>query len=677
MRVFEHDRSAPPPRKPRKKTRRRRRRRYHSSGLLGRFLYWSVVLGLWVLIAAAGYIAYVFLTMPQLSTWEIPIRPPNVRIVDRHGSLIANRGITGGEAVSLKTMSQWIPKAVIAIEDWRFYAHYGVDPVGVSRAAMTNFMEGQGRQGGSTLTQQLAKNLFLSSERTFDRKIREAVLSVWLEYKLSKQQILELYLNRVYLGSGAYGVEAAARRYFNKSARNVTLFEAATLAGLLKAPSRLSPARDPKAAYERAQLVLSAMYEEGLIGDSEYAIAMAEPMIKAASYWSGSENYAADYVVSQLPYLIGEVDQDIIVETTLDLTLQKAAEQSIRDQINEHGKARTVTQGALVSIDKSGAIRAMVGGVNYADSQYNRATEAKRQPGSTFKPFVYLAALEKGHTPNTARTDAPVRIGKWTPRNAGDRYMGRVTLTTALSHSLNSVAAQLIMEVGPDTVIEVAHRLGIHSGLTDNASIALGTSEVSLLELTRAFVPFANGGYKPQVHLVRRITDTRNKELYNIGNITAARVIQPQIVGMMNAMLAQTITTGTAKQAGIGRPAAGKTGTSQNFRDAWFIGYTADYVTGVWFGNDSGRSMKRITGSSLPVSTWKTYMEQAEAGKSLTPLPGHYNLQNAIPGGSDLLPDTSDPSPYPQNMEERDISSMPVRAGQPGRRTLLDILRGR
>lgn len=656
---------------------KRKRRRHKQRSLIGGFFYWSAVVGVWALIALASYISYILLTMPQLSSWKIPLRPPNMRIVDCHGALIANRGITGGEAISFKQMSPWIPKAVIAIEDRRFYAHGGLDPLGIGRAAAMNFIRGRGQQGGSTLTQQLAKNLFLSSERTFDRKIREAVLAVWLEYKLSKEQILELYLNRVYLGSGAYGVEAASRRYFNKSARNLSLLEAATLAGLLKAPSRLSPAHDPRAAYDRAQLVLAAMREEKMINDTDYAIASKEPISKVTPHLSGAENYVADYVVSQLPWLIGETDRDIIVETTLDLRLQKAAEKSIRNEIKAFGAMRNVTQGALVSIDKSGALRAIVGGVDYADSQYNRATEAKRQPGSAFKPFVYLAALEQGRTPNSVRNDAPVRIGAWTPRNAGGRYMGAVTLTTALSHSLNSVAAQLIMEVGPEAVIEVAHRLGIHSGLTDNASIALGSSEVSLLELTGAFVPFTNGGYKPQIHLIRRITDTRGKVLYDIGNITAPRIIKPQIVAMMNAMLEQTIATGTAKRANIGRPAAGKTGTSQNFRDAWFIGYTVDYVTGVWFGNDNGRPMKRISGGSLPVSAWKFYMTEAEKDKPPAPLPGSYRLKNALPGGSDLLPDTGAPFPYPQQRPERGntpIPPMPVGTAEHKQRTLLDIL---
>ena len=690
MRLTDDDRALPPQRGSRSKG-GKTRGTGSRHGFIFRLVKWCFVLAIWGAIAIAGYVGYVALRMPQASTWDIPQRPPNVRIIDRNGFLIANRGTTGGEALSLKEMSPWIPKAVVAIEDHRFYDHYGVDPIGIARAMVTNIIHSRSKQGGSTLTQQLAKNLFLSPDRTLERKVQEALLALWLEHKYTKNQILEMYLNRVYLGSGAYGVEAASRRYFGKSAKDVDLMEAATLAGLLKAPSRLSPARDPKAANDRAKLVLAAMKEEGMVNDAEVAIAEAEPMARAESYWTGSENYVADQVVQQLPFLIGETDKDIVVETTLDMTLERAAEEAIRTQISENGEKRDVSQGALVSIDKSGAIRAMVGGVDYAQSQFNRATDAKRQPGSTFKPFVYLAALEAGRTPNTIRNDAPVRIGNWTPRNYGGKYMGEVTLTTALSHSLNSVAAQLIMEVGTDKVIEVAHRLGIHSALSDNASIALGTSEVSLLELTGAFVPFANGGYKPQLRLISKVEDTNGKTIYDFGEITANRVVEPDIVGMMNAMLEQTVENGTARKAAIDRPSAGKTGTSQDFRDAWFIGYTTDYVTGIWFGNDDGHPMKTISGGSLPVRAWKSYMTVAEKSLPVSPLPGNYNLQNAVPGGNDILPESEQPSttPYPAPPPEPGSSddywaprpqadvngqAQPV---QTKKRSFFDFLRGR
>jgi len=656
LRVHEDDRAAPAParRKSSAKAGSKRSRRNAGRGqrrgffgLLRRFVYWSLVLGLWGGIALGGIVVYFAAQMPQTSSWTIPDRPPNVKIVDVNGNLIANRGTTGGEAIGLHDMSPYIPQAVIAIEDRRFYSHFGIDPIGLARAIVTNIISGRTVQGGSTLTQQLAKNLFLTPERTIERKVQEVLLALWLEHKYSKDQILEMYLNRVYLGSGAYGVAAASRRYFDKPARDVNLKEAATLAGLLKAPSRLSPARDPEAAADRAKLVLNAMREQGMIKDSELAVAMSEPPTRAAAYWSGSENYVADDVMRQLPALIGEMKDDVTVDTTIDLHLQKIGEESIRDLISANGKKMGVSQGALVSIDGTGAVRAMVGGYDYANSQFDRATEAKRQPGSTFKPFVYLAALEQGRTPDSVRNDAPVKIGNWTPGNYNGKYFGPVTLATALSHSLNSVAAQLVMEVGPQTVVDTAHRLGIQSKLTANASLALGTSEVTLLELTDAFAPFANGGYKAPVHIIRRVTDSHGKVLYENKQSGGERVVDPRNVGMMNAMLRRTVEDGTAKSGKFGWPAAGKTGTSQNFRDAWFIGYTANLTTGVWFGNDDGKPMKHVSGGSLPVKAWKEFMVAAHKGVPVADLPGNYQIENVLPGGSDELPDSNAPSPYP------------------------------
>ncbi|TIO88152.1 MAG: penicillin-binding protein, partial [Mesorhizobium sp.] len=505
--------------------------------IFGRLLYWCFVFCIWGGIAVAGVVVYYGAKMPAATTWSIPDRAPNIKIVSVDGQLIANRGMSGGEAVGLNEMSPYIPEAVVAIEDRRFYSHFGIDPIGLTRAMVTNVLGGHFSQGGSTLTQQLAKNLFLTPDRTLERKVQEVLLALWLEHKHSKDQILEMYLNRVYFGSGAYGVEAASRRYFGKSARDVTLSEAALLAGLLKAPSRLSPARDPKAAEERAQLVLAAMREEGKIGDKEYKMALSAPATRSPSYWTGSENYVADTVMEELPDLIGDVRGDIVIDTTVDLTLQKLAEQSIRRLIDESGRKLNVTQGALVSIDDSGAVRAMVGGYDYSTSQFDRASEARRQPGSAFKPFVYMAALEAGRTPDSVRNDAPIRIGKWTPENYGGKYYGKVTLATALAKSLNSVAAQLTMEVGPDAVVEAAHRMGIQSDLQSNTSIALGTSEVTPLELTAAYVPFANGGYKPDIHFIQRVTTASGKVLYENNGGSAPRVLKADIVGMMNSMM--------------------------------------------------------------------------------------------------------------------------------------------
>lgn len=607
-----------------------RRKRRSSFGIIGRLAYWCVVFAIWGGIAAAGIVVYYGAKMPSATTWSIPDRPPNVRIVSVDDKLIANRGMTGGEAIGLHEMSPFIPKAVIAIEDHRFYSHFGFDPIGLARAMAGNIMAGRLTQGGSTLTQQLAKNLFLKPDRTIERKVQEVLLALWLEQNHTKDQILEMYLNRVYFGSGSYGVEAASRRYFGKSARDVTLAEAALLAGLLKAPSRLSPARDPKAADERAQLVLSAMRDEGLIGDKELKVAMAAPATRAAAFWTGSENYVADRIMEELPGLIGDVRTDVVVETTIDLHLQKLAEDSIRRLIGESGKKLGVSQGALVSIDNTGAVRAMVGGVDYATSQFDRASEARRQPGSAFKPFVFLAALEQGRTPQSVRNDAPIRIGKWTPENHQGKYYGRVTLATALAKSLNSVAAQLAMEVGPDAVVEAAHRMGIESALQSNTSIALGTSEVTPLELTAAYVPFANGGYRPEVHFVQRVRTANGEVLYQADGGSMPRVLRPEIVGMMNAMMMQTVEAGTGRKAAFGWPAAGKTGTSQKSRDAWFIGYTANLTTGVWFGNDDGKPTKNITGGSLPTQAWHEFMLAAHEGVPVAKLPGTWNPDPAF-----------------------------------------------
>lgn len=611
------------------KARGGRGRTRRSAGVLARLVYWCLVLALWAGIGGVGLVAWYGARMPSATTWSIPDRPPNVRIVSVDGRLVANRGMTGGEAVGLHEMSPYIPQAVMAIEDRRFYSHFGIDPFGLARAMFENITSGRFTQGGSTLTQQLAKNLFLKPDRTIERKVQEVLLALWLEQKHTKDQILEMYLNRVYFGSGSYGVEAASRRYFGKSARDVTLAEAALLAGLLKAPSRLSPARDPKAAEERAQLVLAAMRDQQMIGDRELSTAMTAPATRAAAFWTGSENYVADRVMEELPTLIGEVRTDVVVDTTIDLTLQKLGEKSIRRLLDESGRKLNVSQAALVSIDNTGAVRAMIGGADYASSQFDRASEARRQPGSAFKPFVFLAALEQGRTPDSVRNDAPIRIGKWRPENYNGKYYGKVTLTTALAKSLNSVAAQLAMEVGPATVVETAHRMGIESSLQANTSIALGTSEVTPLELTAAYVPFANGGYRPEVHFVRRVTTSAGEVLYENTGGRIPRVLRPEIVGMMNAMMTQTLKDGTARKADFAWPAAGKTGTSQNSRDAWFIGYTANLTTGVWMGNDDGTPTKNITGGSLPAKVWHEFMVAAHEGVPVAQLPGTWNPETA------------------------------------------------
>ncbi|MEE2953438.1 MAG: transglycosylase domain-containing protein [Pseudomonadota bacterium] len=597
----------------------RRRRSF-----FGHLVRTCFALGIWGALAVAAIVGYFAIKLPQ-EAWAIPDRPPNVKIVSVDGRLLANRGLTGGKEVSLDEMSPYIPQAVIAIEDRRFYDHFGVDPIGILRAAVENYQAGSTVQGGSTLTQQLAKNIFLNPDQTIQRKIQEAILALWLEQKFTKDQILEMYLNRVYFGSGATGVEAAARRYFNKSAAEVTLPEAALLAGLLKAPSRLSPARDPKAAKERADVVLAAMRQEGEITDEEYQAGLAEKPTKAKSYWTGAENYAADVVMQDIKSLIGEVKDDVVVETTIDMDLEKVAEKTIRETVD--GARQNVSQGALVAIDGTGAIRALVGGRDYAQSQYNRAFQARRQPGSAFKPFVYQTAIEQGFRPETVMMDEPVRIGNWTPSNYDNRYRGPVSVADALRQSLNTIAAQLIDRVGPASVIETANRMGIKSEIGDNASIALGTSEVSLLELTGAFAPYANGGYQAKPHLVNRITTEDGKVLWERGAEVPPVIVDPDTVAMMNAMLKRVVSAGTGRRAAIeGWEAGGKTGTTNDFKDAWFVGYTSNLVAGVWLGNDNGAKMQKVTGGSLPAEAWHKFMTAAHEGLPATPLPGDYRI---------------------------------------------------
>lgn len=592
-------------------------------GLIRSLIYWGIVLAIWGAIGIAGIFLYFGAQMPNATSWAIPDRPPNIKIVASDGSIIANRGATGGEALSLDSMSPYLPQAVISIEDRRFYYHFGFDPIGLARAVVTNIVSGHTVQGGSTLTQQLAKNLFLTPERTMERKVQEVLLAIWLEHKFTKDEILAMYLNRVYFGANAYGVEAAARRYYNKSARDLNLMEAATIAGLLKAPSRLSPAKDPAAAKARAEVVLGAMRDAGYINEKQVQSALAQTPDPARPYLSSAGQYVADMVMDRLHDMVGDVKEDLIVDTTIDPALETEAGDVIRNAINKEGKRLNVTQGALVAIDGTGAIRALVGGKDYAESQYDRAYKALRQPGSAFKPFVYAAALEQGATPDSVRNDAPVRIGDWTPENYEKKYNGPVTLSYALAHSLNTIAAQLVMEAGPQQVIKVAHRMGIEADLQPNASIALGTSEVTLMDLTASYAPFMNGGYKATPHVVRRITTAKGKVLYENTYDAPPRVLEPNIVAMMNGMMMRVVNEGTGRAARLsGWQVAGKTGTTQSSRDALFVGFTSDMTTGVWFGNDDGTPMKKVTGGGLPSESWHQFMVLAEKGKTPAPLFG-------------------------------------------------------
>ncbi|MFI5014511.1 MAG: PBP1A family penicillin-binding protein [Hyphomicrobiales bacterium] len=626
---------------------RGRRARTDGRSLVKRLLVWSVTLGVWGVIGLAALVAYHFTKLPPIDQLAVPKRPPNVAILAADGSLLANRGETGGRTVSLSELPPYAPKAFVAIEDRRFYKHFGIDPLGLARAlAITVWRRGHGgMQGGSTLTQQLAKNLFLTQERTLSRKIQEAILAVWLERKFTKDQILELYLNRVYFGAGAYGIEAAARRYFSKPARSLSLSEAAMLAGVVQAPARLAPDRNPDAAEKRAEVVIADMRDQGFISDGMAKIALAHPAQAVEIMGGGSANYAADYVMDALDERIGALEGDITVATTLDSRLQSLAEHVLGEELDAKGAKLEVSQGALVALSPDGAVKALVGGRDYAKSQFNRATSAHRQPGSSFKPFTYLTAIEHGLTPDSVREDGPINIKGWRPENYTHEYFGPVTLKQAFAMSLNTVAVRLAYEFGPKSVAATAARLGIQSPLQATPSIALGTSEVTPLELVTAYAAFANGGLGVEPHVIASVKSASGQVLYRQAVETHGRVIDQNAHAMMIDMMRETLRTGTARKAEIPNwDAAGKTGTTQDYRDAWFVGYTATLVAGVWVGNDDDSPMKKVTGSGLPAEMWNRFMRAALTGSTPAPLPAA-QWQRA-PGLSDpSSPVVSMPSP--------------------------------
>jgi len=611
---------------------RRQRKPLTFGRIIGRLFYLGFVLAIWAGIAVAGVVAYYAMQLPSADSWAVPDRPANIRILAADGQLISNRGQTGGEAVTLRELPQYVPAAVISSEDRRFMSHFGVDPMGLIAVAVESLQAGRVTRGASTLTQQVAKNLFLTPDQTLGRKIQEAVLAIWLEQNYSKEEILELYLNRVFFGHGATGIEAAAQTYFGKSARNLSLGEAAMLAGILPAPSAYNPKSNPEKAAERQRLVLNAMAEEGYITKEEAKAAQIDPDQTIRTKVAGAESYVADWVESLMKSYLGEVKEDVIVSTTINWDLQKQAEFIVKEAVANEGPKRGFSQGALVSMEVDGTIRAMVGGTDYQSSQYNRAVTARRQPGSTFKPFVYLAAMEKGYTPDTMADDAPFTYEGWSPENASHKYNGPVTLRDGLAFSLNTIAARLAIDVTPEKVIETAMRLGISSPMEPVPSIALGTAEVSLLELTAAYAPFANGGLGVIPNVITRIETADGKVLYENVPAGPGQVIEPAVVGEMNDMLQTALRIGTGKGAHVnGWPIGGKTGTSQEARDALFVGYTARMVTGVWLGNDDNKGTS-LSGGNVPAQVWSEFMTKAHEGLAVAELPGAFSQSQLAEG---------------------------------------------
>jgi penicillin-binding protein 1A len=619
-----------PPKPPRRGKARpsAKKKRSRTGGFLMGVLWWGFVACLWGGIAAIGVVVYYGAQLPSSNTWAIPERPPNIRILAADGSLISNRGQTGGEAVTYRELPYYVPAAIIASEDRRYMQHFGVDPLGLISVAVESVKstlssgELDVTRGASTITQQVAKNLFLTPDQTLGRKIQEMILAVWLEQNFTKEEILELYMNRVHFGSGATGIEAAAQTYFGISARNLSLGQAAMLAGILPAPAAYNPKSHPDRAIERQRLSLAAMAREGYITPEEAEAAQIDPDQTVRTRVAGSESYVADWVESLMTAYIGEIESDVVVQTTIDWKMQKDAEFIVKELVASEGPKRGFSQGALVAMDVDGTVRAMVGGVDYQQSQYNRAVTAKRQPGSTFKPFVYMAAMEKGYTPDTLAEDAQFDYNGWSPRNASGKYAGTVTLRQGLAYSLNTIAARLAIDVTPQAVIDVATRMGISSPLTAVPSIALGTQEVNLLELTSAYAPFANGGMGVIPNVITSIQSKDGDILYQASDAGPGRVVAPNILAEMNDMLTTAVEVGTGRGANLGGwQFAGKTGTSQNARDALFVGYTAAMVTGVWLGNDND-TKTTLSGGNVPATIWSEFMTKAHQGKQIAQIPG-------------------------------------------------------
>jgi penicillin-binding protein 1A len=601
--------------------------------LLYRGLRLLLLTCIWGGIVLGGAVIYVISSVPDPILATLDDRPPNLTILASDGTVLAERGLRRGH-VRLDKLPRYLARAVIATEDRRFYHHFGIDPLGLVRATFRNVEAGGVVEGGSTITQQLAKNLFLKPERTIARKLQEVIYAVWLEQRFSKDEILELYLNRVYFGGGTYGVEAAARHYFGKSALAITLPEAALLAGLLKAPSRYAPTRSVKLASARVDEVLNNMVEAHFLFPAEARLAGLQPLRLRAVGDETGYPYAVDWVAELLPDFVGENEGDLIVDTSIDAGLQRASQKALRHELDGEGEALAASEGAVVVLDPSGAVKALVGGRSYRASPFDRAVKALRQPGSAFKPFVYLAALESGYTPDTMAYDGPVTVAGWSPRNYEGTYRGEVTLRESLAQSINTVAVKLAADVGRWRVVRTARRLGIHSALHSQPSMALGTAEVTLLELTGAYAPFANGGQGVLPHIITRVRNGDGKVLYTHKSTGTGQVVALPYVAEMNDMLNATLTDGTGKQAAIpDHVAAGKTGTSQDSRDAWFVGYTAYYVAGVWVGNDDGSKMRKVTGGTVPAKLWHDIMLYAHQGKTPLPLPGTRapQLEQAVP----------------------------------------------
>ena len=534
-----------------------------------------------------------------------------IRVHAADGTVIVSMGPSFGEWLSIDQIPGTMRTAMVAVEDRRYYSHPGVDPIGIARSVQVRVVRGRFAQGGSTITQQLARNVFLTNKRTWDRKLREMILALALERKFSKDQILELYLNRVYFGGGAYGVDAASRKFFGHPATRLSLGEAAIIAGLVKAPSNYSPSADAKAAVSRAGVVLSVMRDQEIITPAQVAQADPGAVKLAPEPRQNSVRYFTDWALPQLDTLIDEGTEPIDVWTTLDLRMQQAADTSV------NANTPKGAQGALIALDRDGAVRAMVGGTDYVSSIYNRATQAVRQPGSAFKLFVYLAALEAGHTAGDTVVDEPVDVAGWKPRNSSRRYSGEITLRTAFAYSINTVAAKLGAEVGTASIADMARRFGISTPINTHPSMVLGTSDVRLIDMTRAFASVAANGVATAPYGITKVTTANGQVLYQHRANTSNVLIAPQVAAQMIDLLQTAVNTGTARAAQIGRPVAGKTGTTSSNKDGWFLGFSSGITTGVWMGRDNADPIPGLQGGRAPAQAFAQFMRTAVANRPI------------------------------------------------------------
>jgi penicillin-binding protein 1A len=580
------------------------------------------IVGLLGAVGGGIYIWRKYLTdvppMPAREALFAVNRAPGIRFQDRTGVQIAVRGPRYGERVTLDQLPAYVPRAFLAAEDRRFYQHGALDLQGISRAAWINWRAGRIVQGGSTITQQIAKGLFLTPDQTAKRKLQEAVMARRLYAMLSRDEILELYLNRIFFGANTYGIDGASRAYFGHPASKMSISEAALLASLPKAPSRLALTRNMAGALERQRLILANMRREKWITEAEYQAALADTpkLAPGAAQEEGELGYILDYATVEAVKIAGQNSPDLVVRLTIDSRLQAAGAQIVRDVMRTDGAKGGATQAALLALGNDGAIRAMVGGTDFDETPFNRAVQARRQPGSTFKPFVYAAALEKGVLPTDQRVDGPVKFGEWAPENYGGGYAGPVTIETALAKSINTVAAKLGQEVGGSAMGELARRFGL-STIPPNPdlSVALGSYEVSLLQLVGAFQVFQQGGQRRTPYIIESIATVGGESIYQRQPASlGVTVYDIAKASMMVNMMKGVIERGTGTRAAFGRPAAGKTGTSQNWRDAWFVGFTPDMTAGVWIGNDDDRPMNHVAGGTLPAAIWRRFMIIAHEG---------------------------------------------------------------